>query len=71
MVYRTNRQDVSDTLNAAPNGETELDHMLADGFIEITPDGTTGKGVLSADLAWPPDLVRLGWVPRNQFGIGG
>lgn len=68
VVYRTNVQDTSDTLNAAPNGETEIDNLLPEAFITIIPDTSSGKGTLSADLAWPPDLVRLGWLPSGFLG---
>lgn len=55
-------------MTAAPNGETIIENLLIDAFITLTPDAAAGKGVLSADLAWLPDLEALGWVQRGLKG---
>ena len=68
IVYRINPRDSSETLNAAPNGETIIENLLIDAFITLTPDAVAGAGVLSADLAYPPDLVKFGWIPPNIVG---
>ena len=57
------------SFNAAPNGDTKIQNLLTDAFIEITPDATTGSGILSADLVDPRELVMLGWVSPGEVGL--
>lgn len=66
IVYRINPNDSNDTLLAPANGKTKIENVLIEGFIELIPNGATGKGTLSADLALIPELVALGYIPSQQ-----
>jgi hypothetical protein len=68
IAYRISKQTNVNDLTAAPNGETIIENLLIEAFISLTPDAATGSGILSADLAWPADLVQLGWIPPGVVG---
>jgi len=48
--------------SAPANAITVIDNVLIDGFLEITPDATSGIGVLSVDVALPEELKKLGLI---------